>query len=263
MTPNVQSPAALAENDTVVIGHTVFFDASSAQEYLDWTLIGNDAGDDLQGIGCVGPVNVTGLGIGEVPTFEFDLTCGDWRWVASNTDPLSTTNLPAGDSAPSAHEGMFLLTDYATTAAIAAYTGGAYDAGQLMSCANVSVNLGIEYAQVPGFNGTNGIDKFKKLKCKPVISCDVLIDDAMGVASTYNDLYTDYTSGTAKTVILQIGHTANNCIAFIMDKCYISACPKHTSINGLQGVSIQLTGTENDHGLANTILDSPITVNWF
>ena len=257
VTINHPVTAAPTTDDDIYIGHTVFFDSDATQQYLDWIMQGRQAGDDIQGIASIGKCNVTGLGIGEVPSLEFDLACGSWQWVTTGSVDMDTTYATEGTSAPTIHEGLFLLTDHSSTPSTAAY-----DATQLMSCGSVAVDLGIEYVPVEGFNGVNGIDRFQKIRCKPTITCNILIDDAFGGTGTYDALYTDYVNGTAKTVILQIGHTPNNCIAFVMDKCYMSACPKHTSMNGLQAVSIQLTGTQYSAN-GNDMLDSPITIHWF
>ena len=246
-------PVAQQDGDAVVFSHTVYPDPDQAQEYFDWLAIGDGTYNQMQGIGCMGPVTINGLGIGEIPGFEVELNCGSWRWVTPPSDAIDTSAAFNGSVAPTVHEGLFL----------AANNGSAtYNAAQKMSIGELTIDPGITFESKEGLNGVNGIDGFERTMCKPVVGGTILWTDAMSRSNaTYNILNDDYQNSTAKNIIIQFGHTAGNCVAIIIPKAYLTDGATPKALNNLAGIEVNFEGTVT--GGSGDLLNAPITINWF
>lgn len=235
---------APSASDALVFSHTVYLDADATQAYIDFLAIGSETEDQVQGIGCMGSVTFTGLSLGEIPGAEFSLMAADNQQVpAGERDSIDTSD-GYGEEAP-ASKGLsgFFLQDQASSTRTA------------FQCANFSVDPSLTYEAIPDMNGVNGIGGWKKVGKSPMTTMDLLIDQDVG-------LFDDFSSSTAKQLVVQYGATADNCIAFSFPYLYLTKSPTRGAINSLDSISVEMRAKKYSSGSDN-LGKSPMAIHWF
>jgi len=223
----VATAGAATTDDTVTFSTTVYPDEDATQQYIDALVVGHAAADQVQTIGGAATFTVGGLGIGELPTLEFDVACADWQYAPSGARAtISHCTTPKGGS-PSFHRGTGVMHvgDYGSS------TRTAY------KVTDVSFDPGLVYEEVPSpSGGINGVAAFQHMPGSPTLECTILTAEDDGVLDDFPD--------TEKAVLLQFGSTATKCIALELPRCYLTARPQRVEVNNLTGWKLAFRGTE-------------------
>lgn len=241
-----------ADGDAIVYSHTVFLSPSATQSYLDGLVIGQDATtnypDQKQWVGGMGSVSFENLGLGELgPQVKFDLEVGDWAHTRASQAALTPASAHVGNG-PAIDRGLgglFIGLSSATTRGT-------------MRCGGWSIDPGIKYVAIPDPNGVNGIGGFRRVRSDGVKwEFIALREEALG--STH-DLYTAFTGGTARQLMWQWGHAAQNCVAISMPQCYVDSIME-AELDGLSAVKVSGHATTGTSG--TEILDSAMAIHFF
>jgi hypothetical protein len=237
--------------DAIVAATTCYFDDSTTQEYIDGLVIGKSAEDQLQWLNGQGGFAFADIGPDQAPRLEFELNVMDWQEVGSSErDQLEPGSAVQGNNPPTVRGmGGFFLGDFGST------TRTVY------KVQDVSINPGVAYEPLPGYNGINGIEGFQKVIDRPTIEFTALLE---GGADPLPGFYDDFNAGTAKQMLIQFGTSQQNTVAVSMYKCYFDAAPVRVEAGALQGVRCVLHGESvYDSNDTDKLAQSPICIHWF
>lgn len=222
----VATAAAADTGDTVVFGTTIYPDEDATQRYIDALVIGHASADQVQVIGGVPTMAFGGLGIGELPTVEYDMAVADWQYAASGSRAtISHSDSPRG-GAPAFYRGTGLahIGDYGSS------TRTAYKVTDITFSPNVALE------EVPSVTGVNGVGDMQRMPSVPTLECTILTAEDDGVLDDFPD--------TEKAVVMQFGSTATKCFAVELPRCTLVDKPVRVEVNNLTGWRCVFRGTE-------------------
>ncbi len=228
----IATNAAPTSGDAIVFSTTVYATESTLKgadrEYFETLTIGKATADQRQTVGGSGTFQVTGLGPGELPKVDIELSAADHRWVPSLSRTSFDHSVTPSGNAPAFDRsiGLFHLGDNGSTTRTCIKAG------------DFTFNPQITLEEDPGPCGVNGITGHTDTGGVPTLEATLLLDEDM------DGLATDYGAGTAKYAILQLGHTAQKCAAIEFQKCYLKDLPITAQINNLSGVKVVLEADE-------------------
>ena len=217
--------AAPADNDHVVIATTVYPVVTTLQ-YLDLLLMGVHAEDQIQALGCLGPVTLGGLSSEDIAQFTLDLMVPHWRDVpAANrcTTPLSYASTPENsNTGPSIGTGALYFGDAATTTR------------NVLCCSDLKVDPGLKFQLRESAGNPVGFARVRqtsKLSFKAYVA-DNYASDA------------DFTAQTTKQALIQCGSTAGATFFITLPALKYSTKPTRDKIGDMRALSCELEGTE-------------------
>jgi hypothetical protein len=255
-------PSAPAESAVIKAGHACYVDDAD-ESYQDFLFIGSHSGsggtddpDQIQMIGCSGKATIGGLGVGETPNIEFEFMVGNWQFVNyADQASFSHTTTPSGnDPVGSVEEGQFQIQDVATTMRNTIKGG------------NVSIDFGFDLVPIHDPGTSSRIGGWKKVRSDtgPMISISAYWANLADMPGLYND----FTSGTAKQVLYQLGSTAQNTVVFYAQRAYIQQIDPSKRIELERNTAIELTFECNDGGVTtlasaeDKLEDAPLVVSF-
>jgi hypothetical protein len=208
-------PAAPAAEAVIKSGHMVYVDETD-ESYQDFLFIGAHSGsgatddpDQIQMIGCSGKASIGGLGEGETPFIEFEFMVGQWQWV-NYADQASFSNLSSvqgNDPVSPIAEGQLMIQDTATTTR-KTIAGGDY-----------TIELGYDLVKIRDDNAPNKIGGWKKVRSD--MGPNLTVSAYWANLADMPGLYNDFSNGTAKQVLLQLGNVSQGTVAFYMQNAYL------------------------------------------
>lgn len=230
---NMALQAAPVDGSLAVCSHTIFLDEDQAQTYFDGLAIGKETDDAQQFVGAMGPFKISGTGPGDLPSVDIELQCADWQFVQGIT---RSGTVPAGNKPPTNRGlGGFFVGDSQTTVAPVARG--------VMKVADIDIDPGLKYEALPDPNGVNGIGGWVRMQSSPSLKFSSIYSEDMP------GLYNDWTTPTAKQIIVQFGAAQQGCCAVEFQRYWLNTSPVPKAIGGLAGVEIDGHG---DEGQANT-----------
>lgn len=210
--------------DPIVHGHHAVFNNVLAVEGIDILCILH-SGEIINAIGCMGTVQLTGLGIGEIPTLEFDLQVSSWRWDTNSEAIDTASSFSGGNPVPDRSYGGFFWGDAAATTRT------------LVKCANVGLDFGLAFSPIPNYNGINGKSgQWARTAYEPKLTADFILGDA---SDDMPGLVSDYENQTQKQVIIQCGYQAQKCLA-VAGIGYLTKTPQYTTVDGAEAISVEI-----------------------
>lgn len=239
-----------ADTDVAVIATTVYLDPDATQEYIDFLAMGHPSNVQRQMISCQGVFELQSLAPGEKPRFMFTMTPADWEWSTSNLGTLSSTVPSKVYPGERGLGGLFLQDNGSTGRTV--FKGG-----------DVALPSFMEYVPDDSHNGVNGKGGWTKMPTSPIISLTLQMDEDM--PGLYNDFANEAVGGSsaqAKQLMVQYGHTKQQCFAIDIPKCYLLGDPKETDLNGLAAVRITLQADEAATS-GTDLARSPIRFHFF
>lgn len=255
-------PSAPAEGAAIKAGHACYVDDSD-ESYQDFLFIGSHSGsggtddpDQIQMIGCSGKAVIGGLAVGETPNIEFEFMVSDWQFV-NYDDQASfshTTAVSGGDPVGSVEEGQFQIQDTATT------TRNTIKGG------DVKIDLGFDLVPVHDPGPASRIGGWKKVRSDtgPTIGISAYWANLADMPG----LYSDFTAGTAKQVLYQLGSTAQGTVVIYAQKAYVQPIDPSKRIELERNTAIELMFECNDGGVTSLssaedkLEDAPLIISF-
>ncbi len=226
-------------SDVIKFGTTLFVDESD-ESYLDFLFLGSHSGgsgsddpDSIQCIGCSGKAVLGGFAPGETPFVEFEFMVGDWRWV-NYDDQASFSHTSAaqgGDPVSNAEEGQLQIQDNGTTTRRTVCGG------------DIEFDLGFDLTPIQCKDANNGVGGWKKIRTEngPTLSVSAFWTNLSDMPGAYND----FTGGTAKHILYQIGSSSTNVMAVYLQNAYTQPIDPSTRIELEGNTAIRLTFEAN------------------
>lgn len=240
--------AALEAADPIVFSHTVYLLPTATQNYIDLLCLGYHLEDQIQALGCMGPLSFSGLGVGEVPEMILNLVVPDWQEVpAAARDQLEPYHAPEGEAdAPAGRSvGGFFMGDWGVTTRA------------VVESDDWSIDPGIAFNDIKDRSGLNGIGGFTHVPAVAKAGLKVYIDEDYG-------LHADWSSKTAKQLLWQLGNTAANCVAFTMPRAIMPNKPVRVSIGDMAGLKLDFEAQEPTVAdVADGLYSSSFAIHWF
>lgn len=224
----VATAAAVDTDDPLVFGTAVFPDEDATQQYIDGLIVGHGTANQRQFIGAKGELAFSGLGVGELPKMDTTLTPADWRWCPSDGRASFTQGTAAQGGEPAFNKAIGLV-----------HIGDNGDSTRTaFKCGEFSFNPGHVTDDVPEPSGINGLGAVETMPGAATLEVTVLVDEDAG-------LIDDFANQTAKTVIVQLGHTARRCVAFHFPKCYLAARPQPAALGNSAAMKLMFRCDES------------------
>lgn len=242
---SIASAGSLSAGDAVVYSTTIYPDEDAAQTYMDTYAIGHATADHFQTIGGVPAVAFSGLGVGEIPKMDLDIPVSDHKRVASGDRGSMNHASPTVGGLPAFDKGIGLchIGDYNSS------TRTSY------KCGDFAFTPGVSHEEQPQPGGINGVGGRQHMPGVPTFEITVLMDEDDG-------LIADFENQTAKTILLQFGHTATRCVAFEIPKAYLDARPAPATLGNLRGYRLKFHGTE-DFTASNDLRSAAFRIHKF
>lgn len=255
-------PSAPAESAVIKAGHACFVDPDD-ESYQDFLFIGSHSGsggtddpDQVQMIGCSGKASIGGLGVGETPFVEFEFSVGNWQWV-NYSDQASFSHAIAasgGDPVGGCEEGQFIIQDIATT------TRNTIKGG------DVTIDFGYDLVPVHDPGSASRIGGWKKVRSDsgPMIGIKAYWANLADMPGLYND----FTAGTAKQVLYQLGSTAQGTIVLYAQKAYLQSIDPSKRVELERNTALELSFECNDGGVTSLasaedkLEDAPLVISF-
>lgn len=222
-------PGAPELNAVLKNGHTIFLDYTD-ESYQDLLLVGyypgsgvTDDPDIINCMGCSGTVTFGGLAPGETPFAEFTFRVADWRNEPyASTRALATSTAETGNDPVSSRAMGAMTIGDAAASTRTTVAGGA-----------IEINPNMTLVPIEDRNGVNGVGGWVKVPggSGPTFGLTRYWGDMPG-------LYDDLVAGTAKQIMLQLGHEAQNCVAFDLQRAFLAECP--TRVEYLESMGLKL-----------------------
>jgi len=227
---SVATAGAVDTGDAIVYSTTIYPDEDATQKYVDFLVIGHAAADQVQTIGAVGTFTMGGMGIGELPLFEFDFNTGDWQYAPSGARAsLATTTDPYGGEPPFERGiGVVHVGDQGSS------TRTSY------RCTDVTFDPGLANEEQPGPAGVNGMDGQQHMPGVPTLELTILTGEDDGVLDDF--------PSTSKHVLVQLGHQATKAMAIELQNASLQGKPQRVEVNNLTGWRCVFFGKENTSG---------------
>jgi hypothetical protein len=224
---SIATAAAATTSDNVTFSTVIYPDEDATQHYLDALIVGHASADQIQTIGGGVTFGLSGAGIGELPTLDFDVAVADWQHAPSGSRAslLYGTDPRGGDPAFHRGTGIAHIGDHGSS------TRTAYKA------TDWTFSPGISYAEIPSVSGINGVGGHQHLPGSPTMECTIITAEDDGLIDDFPD--------TAKAVLLQLGSAPRKCIAIELPKCYLTERPQRVEVNNLTGWRLKFRGTED------------------
>lgn len=255
-------PSAPAATAVIKAGHACYVDETD-ESYQDFLFIGSHSGsggtddpDQVQMIGCSGKATIGGLAVGETPFVEFEFMVGDWQFVnyADQASFSHTTAASGNDPVGSVDEGQFQIQDTATT------TRNTIKGG------DVKIDFGFDIVPVHDPGTASRIGGWKKVRSDvgPTIGISAYWANLADMPGMYND----FTGGTAKQVLYQLGSTAQGTVVFYAQNAYVQPIDPSKRIELERNTAIELTFECNDGGVTtlssdeDRLEDAPIIISF-
>lgn len=223
--------AAPAQNDPVVISTTTYLDEDGTQSYVDTLGIGKATADQRQTIGGCVVVKTAKLGMSDRPQLDIEIKTADHQLVAAgDRASLQPATAPVRSTpAFSKGIGMLQLHDYNTATR------------SLMKYADLTHDPAVDYAEIPGPGGVNGIEGWQKTRppTGPITEFTLLFDEDMP------GLDADFLAGTSKHVVAQFGHVMGQCFAIEHQKAFVDSKPVSKGAGPLSGVGVKLRASDD------------------
>jgi hypothetical protein len=245
ITLGLVAPGVPQADSTITLLQSIYFDEAASDKTFNFTWLSKAAAHQRQAIGAVGSFTIEGLKAGEKPTLSFEFQTMDHQWVDS-ADRTSLTDGSAGqgnDPPTSKALGGFWLGENASGAtACTAYRAGAI---------TITPNIAWEALEDP--NGPNGIGGWIRNLGKPRIEVTIPMDADMP------GLYTDFTAGTYKKILFQLGTVATGVVAFYARKACLVGSPVPTKLNNEMAIKCTFE-CHDDYDSTSEILSSALVV---